>query len=112
MTAKKLQHFESLLSGTTTLDMISPPQQLLPTTAGMTPGKQNSNNNTPHHWSIGMNLQSIVETDNETDRNSYASSERSSSLPRTPGTPNTPSIRALKLRYVQYNSVNVWFISQ
>jgi len=74
---------------------------------------------TPHHWSIGMPLSMVTETDYETDRNSYpsssASSVRSSCTTNnksissstsqtptrrqsTPGTPSTPTIRTLRLR--------------
>ena len=60
---------------------------------------------TPYHWSLGMPLEKVVETDNETDRYSFSTvaSIRSLSFSHTPGrnaisTPTTPSIDGLKLR--------------
>lgn len=57
---------------------------------------------TPHHWSLGMPLEKVVETDYDTDR--YSCESAASCLrttPRTPcspGTPCTPSLKDLRLR--------------
>jgi hypothetical protein len=60
---------------------------------------------TPYHWSLGMPLEKVVETDNETDRYSYstAASMKSRSFSYTPNgkgpsTPLTPSMDGLRLR--------------
>jgi hypothetical protein len=57
---------------------------------------------TPHHWSLGMPLEKVIETDYETDR--YSCESASSKLRITPcstssqGTPCTPSLKDLRLR--------------
>lgn len=59
--------------------------------------------NTPYHWSLGLPLEKVIETDNETDRGSMGSFMKSPSVSntpsnRSPGTPCTPSIAELRLR--------------
>lgn len=99
MHAQKMEQFQSLLAGSPSLEEKQTSNELVATDESKNGGK------TPHHWSIGLPLQSVVETDNETDRNSYASaaSIRSRSFSQTPsqsapGTPVMPSIQGLRLR--------------
>ena len=96
---RQIQRFASLMGD----DSLSKEYDSKTPTGAGTTGRTGD---TPYHWSLGMPLESVVETDNETDRNScgsIASSKRSASFCRTPGsdgsgTPLTPSINGLRLR--------------
>lgn len=96
--ARQISRF-SLLLGDTSLALPTSDQNVIVRTAGME--KSPKSGNTPHHWLMGMPLEKVVETDNETDRASIASM-RSISFCHTPSgkvpsTPQTPSINGLHL---------------
>lgn len=113
MNTQKIDRIENLLAG-------SPRHQSQYSSPGSKAntdeqdGTQSSHGGTPYHWSLGLPLEKVVETDNETDRdrNSHTGSVssmmmRSPSVTHTPtrqgpGTPLTPSIRELRLRYVHF----------
>jgi len=107
MNAQKIERMEKLLAGSPHHSQFTSP------TTGESveqDGTQSSHGGTPYHWSLGLPLEQVVETDNETDRdrNSHNGSVssmmmRSPSVTHTParqgpGTPLTPSIRELRLR--------------
>ena len=92
--AQQIQRIEKLLAGS--------PLQARESNKERPSGVAQSSGDTPHHWFLGLPLEKVVETDNETDRYSYesvASSMRSTPRSqRSQGTPCTPSLRDLRLR--------------
>ena len=106
--SQQIKRIEKLLHG-------SPAHSHTPTTGADAPGENSGTLNggdTPYHWSLGLPLEKVVETDNETDRYSYGSASTMRSVSRTPfsqaqgpGTPCTPSLRDLRLRSVIFCTV-------
>ena len=102
--AQKIQQIEELLGTSSS----SSPNPVSPSRQQQMESQEKAL--TPHHWFLGLPLDKVVETDNETDRYSCSSASvmKSPSVshntpsrpPATPGTPCTPSIAELRLRYV------------
>lgn len=101
--AEKIQHLNKALAGES-------PRNSAASSNKEEDQENNDLNTPPYHWSLGMPLDKVVETDNETDRYSYSSasvmkspsvfnSTPSRRQPATPCSPCTPSIAELKLRY-------------